>query len=306
MTYSFELFERSKKIGIVSHDSGGAQVLSHFVLNNPKQYLFSITGPATKIYHENLGNEFKKSVSLDEILAICDLLIFSTGWSKHEVAAIAKAKRQGVFSIAILDHWVNYKMRFMLDNNFVFPNAIWVSDESALKIAKREFPEVEVKQVSNYYLESEIRKVNSLHNTISNPTGERALFLGENISEMALKNFGDQLHFGYNEKTSFTFLLEFFKSQINLDRILRIRPHPSESDVSKYIEIVKGSGAQFSQIEISTNSLNEDLSWSTSVYGMTSYALYLADRADKPTFCCIPNSKFDLPFPSNSIKYLYH
>ena len=40
---------------------------------------------------------------------------------------------------AYLDHWVNYKQRFILNKKLILPNEIWVSDTLAYTIAKETF-----------------------------------------------------------------------------------------------------------------------------------------------------------------------
>jgi len=303
MTYSLNMFENALNVGIVSNDAGGAQNLSHFVRNNPKQYWFSVTGPASGIFLENIGLGIDESRSLDELMANCDLLILSTGWSTLiELNALANAKKQGIFAIAILDHWVNYEMRFKLSGNLLLPDAIWVVDEHALKIATNEFPSMEIIKVPNYYLKSELQKVQEIENQSHRLNHDRLLFLGESISENAHMNFGDELHFGFNEKSSFEFLLKYLGRDTHFNCILRIRLHPHEKDSSKYIKILNRLNAQFLRVEISTSTLSEDISWCTSAYGISSFALYIAACAGKPAFSCIPNSGFDLPFPPSLVK----
>jgi hypothetical protein len=300
------MFKNALNVGIVSNDSGGAQNLSHFIRNNPKQYWYSVTGPASGIFLENIGLGVNESKSLDEIIANCDLLILSTGWSTlTELNALAIAKKQGIFAIAILDHWVNYEMRFNLHENLVLPDAIWVVDEHALKIATEEFPSVEIIQVPNYYLKSELQKIHEIENLSQKLSHVRLLFLGESISENAHKNFGDELYFGFNEKSSFEFLLKYLYRDAHLGSTLRIRLHPHENDASKYIRILNRVNAQFLRVEISAGTLSEDISWCTSAYGVSSFALYLAACAGKPAFSCIPNSSIDLPFPPSSVKRIY-
>ena len=40
-------------IGISSHDAGGAELLSEYVVRNKNNYLFFVTGPAVTIFKKN-------------------------------------------------------------------------------------------------------------------------------------------------------------------------------------------------------------------------------------------------------------
>jgi hypothetical protein len=289
----------AKRIGIVSNDAGGAQVLSHFVSRNARDFLFSLTGPAQKVFNDNLGKVL--SISRAELIQNCDLLLSSTGWSsQNEIKAICEAKKQGTFVIAILDHWVNYTARFVHDEDLVLPDALWVTDSRAFEIATREFDGLEVLEIPNYYLASEIGKIQSLMLSTNQEQDERILFLGENISENALLNYGDELFFGFNEKTSFRYLLNR-KLESLKNSTLRIRLHPSEQSPAKYLEILDGSNSDFLKVEISNSTLYEDIAWSTKVFGISSYALYIAFSAGKQAYSCVSKPDYELPFPPESV-----
>ena len=131
----------SKTLGIVSHDAGGAEILSNWVKRNNKdtKFMFFLRGPAKKIFHRNLDinlvdqNEQTIQNFLDEI----DLLICGTSWqSSLEREFIFEAKKSKIKVISILDHWVNYRERFIVNKSLVLPDEIWVCDEFAYKKAK--------------------------------------------------------------------------------------------------------------------------------------------------------------------------
>ena len=53
-----------------------------------------------------------------------------------------------------LDHWVNYKQRFILNKKLILPNEIWVSDTLAYTIAKETFQnKLKIKKIKNYYFD---------------------------------------------------------------------------------------------------------------------------------------------------------
>ena len=67
-------------------------------------------------------------------------VITSTSWQSNlEKEAIIISKKLGKYVISLIDHWVNYKERFILNGTLNLPNEIWVTDEYAFKIAKSNF-----------------------------------------------------------------------------------------------------------------------------------------------------------------------
>ena len=63
---------------IVSHDSGGAEILSNWVIEHPDDYMFVIDGPAIDVFQRNIGNV--KKVSLEETISITSIYICGTSW----------------------------------------------------------------------------------------------------------------------------------------------------------------------------------------------------------------------------------
>ena len=78
-------------ISIVSHDSGGAEILSSWLRRNNCQASVVAEGPAQKIFKRKCPQvEF---VNLDKALSKSSLLLCGTGWqSNFERLAIAKAR----------------------------------------------------------------------------------------------------------------------------------------------------------------------------------------------------------------------
>ena len=48
-----------------------------------------------------------------------------------ELYFIKLAKRQNIHSVSIIDHWINFRMRFVLNDEIILPDQIWVLDEKA-------------------------------------------------------------------------------------------------------------------------------------------------------------------------------
>lgn len=52
-----------------------------------------------------------------------------------ELNGIRSASAKGLQSISFIDHWVNFRLRFVLDNELILPDYIWVIDEAAKSAA---------------------------------------------------------------------------------------------------------------------------------------------------------------------------
>ena len=58
------------------------------------------------------------------------------------------AKKVKIFSITFLDHYVNYRKRFVFNNKLQLPNEIWSFDIHSYNIAKKTFKNV----IINFFL----------------------------------------------------------------------------------------------------------------------------------------------------------
>ena len=101
---------------VVAHDAGGAEILSSLVRRERaadlRQHVFVLEGPARQIFAAKLGAP--ENLPLDEALAMSSSVLCGTGWqSMLETDAIALARAQDKRSVAFLDHWVNYRERFI-------------------------------------------------------------------------------------------------------------------------------------------------------------------------------------------------
>ena len=72
----------------------------------------------------------------DQVLDSISTLIFTTSVKDEYPLRLAKrAKAKGVYLISLLDNWMNYKIRFKLNEEFVFPDKYCVMDHFAYKAA---------------------------------------------------------------------------------------------------------------------------------------------------------------------------
>ena len=199
-----------EKVTIVSNDAGGAEILSNWAKKQNYSFNFILSGPAIDIFKKNL-NTLKYQSNLETIV-YSDWIICGTSWqSDIEKKAIVFAKSHNKKVISFLDHWTNYKDRYLLDGRIILPDEIWVCDKYALKIAKSLFENVSLKLVQNPYLNeinSQINAYKKINPNLKTAIRKKVvLFLGENVSQHALLRYGDCNYWGYTEKSAFQYFL---------------------------------------------------------------------------------------------------
>ena len=287
-------------IAIVSHDSGGAEVLSSWLCQEKPQYQLAIQGPAVAIFERKLGNI--EILTLEEVIDSCDWVLCGSSWqSDLEKKAILLAKKCNKKVITFLDHWVNYPERFKLKNTYAYPDEIWVGDSRAYKIANEIFPKILIKQKSNPYFKDIITDLENFESKTPSTSYHSALYVCEPISEHALEEYGDRLYYGYTEVDALKFFLENCDIlNINLQEI-RIRPHPSENR-SKY-EWAKNFSALVVETE-SDKTLIQQIQEADLVAGCESMAMIVGLIAKKQVVSSIPFGGKQCGLPHDEIVHL--
>src|SRR5437588_7868764 len=144
--------DTSQPFAVVSHDSGGAEILSSYLLQRAVPKLLVLEGPAVAIFERKLGAV--TPVTLEEAVQRSAWVLSGTSWqSDLEWRAIVRARELGKPAVAFLDHWINYKERFVRAGRQCLPDEIWVGDEYAAEIARREFGDQPIRVVENPYFE---------------------------------------------------------------------------------------------------------------------------------------------------------
>lgn len=135
---NLKLSETNKWL-VVSHDAGGAEILSSWVKVSKNNFLFLVSGPAIDIYSRKLRNfQNGNEAEIESLLSQVKTMIMSTsGLSNFERTILERAKQKDIKTIAFIDHWVNYEMRFKLNGNLNLPDEIWVGDQYAYDLAKK-------------------------------------------------------------------------------------------------------------------------------------------------------------------------
>jgi hypothetical protein len=126
---------------VVSHDAGGAEILSSWLKRekNINNFFFILEGPALNIFKKKLGNLKRlqeknvKDIQFQKILT-------GTSWESNiEKKYIKYGLKKKIPTFCFLDHWNNYKERFTFKGKLYLPDQIYVSDKYAFNIAKKAF-----------------------------------------------------------------------------------------------------------------------------------------------------------------------
>jgi len=279
-------------IAVISHDAGGAELLSSWILHNPSnKYIYALSGPAKKIFLKKI--KIKKFYSLRSAIKISSKVYCSTGSILERKALVISIKYQKKI-IAFLDHWVNYKERFLYFKKNYLPNEIWVFDNYAYKLAKKIF-KIPIKKKKNYYLYDLKIKFKKIINSSKNNKSYILYTCDPDIFHFK-KHFKNTLK-KYNEKK----LIEYFlKNSFYKNKKIIFRLHPSQlNKVNYWKKYYKNISLGDNNIIFSyKNSLLSDLARAESIIGSFSYALVVALTLKKKVFSfdLLKKDKISLPY----------
>jgi hypothetical protein len=263
-------------VGIVCHDAGGAnQVLAMCDEPGLAGALGYMEGPARNLWQQAFPG-IDLAGSLAGLLSGIRTLVTGTGWASDlEFEARELARQQGIRSIAVLDHWTNYRARFERRDSVILPDELWVVDGYALQIARQAFPGLSIRMLPDRYAERAAARIGP----VVAAQADELLYLleparsdwgrGEPGEFQALRYFLDLLpHLGLPSGTT-----------------IRLRPHPSDPP-GKYDAFLGEAGR--SRILPGTGDLTQALSRARWVAGCQTYAMTLALRAGRTVYCSLP------------------
>lgn len=284
-------------VGIVSHDAGGAEILSSYVRRERLRTLLAVEGPALSVFERKLGPI--SPVPLQQAVEGSSWLLCGTGWqSDLEWRGIAMARESGTHSIAFLDHWMHYRERFERNGMQCLPDELWVGDENALQMARQELSPLPVRLVRNPYFEDARRELMLIQSrAVPRSDGPVILYVCEPMREIGLRQYGDAHYFGYTEEEALTYFLEH-KQAIAANAEIVIRLHPSESK-GKYSWAAARCDVpvRFS----SGTTLEEDIAAADIIVGCESMAMVIALIAGKRVLTAIPPGGRRCQLPQSGI-----
>tara|TARA_Y100001970_G_scaffold292482_1_gene433953 strand:- start:1564 stop:2427 length:864 start_codon:yes stop_codon:yes gene_type:complete len=263
-------------IGIVCHDSGGAEILSSFVKLNQANYNFTLSGPALSIFRRKIKNF--KNIALSKNLKISDKIITGSGLGSNlEYNAIVKSKKLGKSVYTFLDHWINYRQRFIRKKKKIYPDEIWVGDvyakQKAIKFYKN------IKLIKNPFF-FDTKKTYKKNHIIKNKN--QILFVSSNTDRLKSKKT--------NDRKIFNRFLNYKLNYFPKHKIL-LRLHPSENKKKYNIFLKKKSNITFDQ----NKELAKSLKSSIYVFGHNSMVLPIANLCGIKTFNILCGKKSTIP-----------
>ncbi len=229
-------------------------------------------GPAAAIWRARFGDKVELGddpAALDSMASV----LSGTGWASDlEHRARIAAAEAGIQSVAVIDHWVNYAMRFERHGAVQLPDTIWVGDEDAAAIARAEFPDLTVERHSNLYLAEQAREAGPV------PDNGDVLFL----LEPARSDWGKDRP---GEFQALDYLIERREAAgIPTETPIRVRPHPSDpaGKFDAWIETHPGT------VLDSSPDMGSALAKARWVVGMNSAGLFIALKAGRTVISALP------------------
>jgi len=268
-------------VAVVAHDAGAANhIFAWLRTSGHPNIIPCLAGPALTLWKQEYGKH--PQTELADAVAGSKTLLSGTGWASHvEHDARRLARQLGIKSIAVIDHWTNYRERFIRDGHEVLPDEIWVSDAYAREMAETIFPNIKIVQQPNAYLAYLVSEVERIEQSGTPEADDRLLYVLEPIRQA----WGDSELAG--EFAALDYFVENLHClQLGKDVQIRLRPHPSDP-TGKYDQWIRKQGNPNIMLDCAPT-LAESLAWSTLVAGCQTYAMVTALAAGRKVICSIP------------------
>lgn len=217
------------KYVFLAHDPGGYDAIYPVALALSKSKDNSIT----ILLSGQAGEKqplFRKTEN-DIILRINELiedeedfvLITGTSWGANiETEAIKACKENGHLTISILDYWSNYSSRFLLNDQYCFPDYLFVMDDLAFNEAVASGVDRSIMRITgNPGLDSYVQRNRKSH--------KRMLFISQPLSVL----YGNSE--GYTEFDAFEGVLKAGK-QLGITPYIKMHPKENPKMIELYEE----------------------------------------------------------------------
>jgi hypothetical protein len=288
MTFSFThasgIADLPPPVAVCSHDAGGANLLAAWVAGAPAcDIRLSAEGPAGEIFGALTPQHRLQPLSAALAGAAC--LLSGSGWgSELEHEARLMARRRGIASLAVLDHWVNYRARFVRHDVEALPDAFVVTDSAAAALARECFGAARpILTWHNDYLQREAARVRALAPHAPATPPARLLVVLEPVRADWEPQAADRGEFR---------ALDYLMAHLAVlapepaGLAIRLRPHPSETAAKYQPWLTRQRHAQLTMA--SGQDLASDLAWADAVAGLNSYALVVARAAGRRAVSYLP------------------
>lgn len=280
-----DLFSCETNIGLIAKDAGSANLIAHAFAHCHNTLVYC-EEPGKTIF-KGLGFTFASCAN--EVFGFADVLVIGTGGSDFEKVHLQSAHQEGKQTYSVLDHWINYEMRFEFGQATIEPNKILVFDSDAEDLARIKFPRTQVFFLVNKYEES-IRS--QVQNTAKENSVTTFLYIHENIA------------YQFESKEYWRACFERFYSQVSKlhnNFLIRLRIHPKDNPVN-FVDFV----SIYPSVVLSNSDLAVDIALSDVVVGVRSAALATARNCGKPVFTTNISPELRLPGPISRLPKFQH
>jgi hypothetical protein len=272
-------------LAVVCHDAGACNVILPWLRRPDLSLRPVMDGPAAALFRTRFGEAATtgRGTEIDAALEGAAMLLSGTGWASDlEHRARQKARARGIFSAAVIDHWINYPMRFERQGETVWPDEFWVTDERAVEIAEYSFPGAVVRCFDNLYLRAEAADVAPLPPASGQPDEPpQVLYVLEPM----------RTDWGRGVPGEFQALDHFMRTRVAAgvpaNAPIRLRPHPSDAP-GKYDAWIAAQRRRANVALDRQATLAGAIGVSTWVVGCESFALVIALAAGRRVFTSLP------------------
>lgn len=259
-----------KKIGIVCNDAGGSEIISAWLFQKKKNFIYSLSGPAKKIF----GKKFKKkkNFKISKLVENSDIII--TGTSLHcenEIEAIKYSRIKKKICISFIDHWINYKLRFTRKGKEYLPDILIAHDLKSFFELKKIFKNrVKILIIKNAYFELIKKNYKKIRKT--QPEGKYVFFSSNN----------NKSNTKLTDEKCLIKTINFIKKNFKEKKLINIlvRHHPSEKKTKYKNFKYKNTKLIFDQ----NKDLLKTIFQNRNFFGYESMALVVAKICKKNTF----------------------
>lgn len=243
--------------------------------------LRSCMGGPARILWENAFPK-TRNLPLEEALNGATSLLSGTGWASDlEHKARNSARTKGIRIIAVLDHWTNYRERFVRGSELVLPDELWVADTDAEAEARRCFPGLPIRRLANLYLEGLARDVAAHYPAPARRDPRNILYVLEPVRQ----DWGRGGESG--EFQALAFFLESLPA-LGVDKQvkIRLRPHPADPP-GKYDDWA----LRYPKLDLAVEegvALAQQIAWADWIVGCETFALVIALQAGRVAISTLP------------------
>jgi hypothetical protein len=290
------------KIAAFCNDAAPSNNLVSIVKKYEKEftwYFFAYkNSPAFRIFQDaglHIRELYEKSNIEDLLKNIsADIVIVGTSWqNRTHLEFIKKARKLHIHSIALLEHWVNYRERFGYPQDGWQENIadfVTLNDEAGYAMAQK----LGFYNVVKLRFEALLDDIQRFQ-TCKNEEENRVLFISEPTKKVASTTFGDENFWGFNE---FEVCEEICK---NMDKFstsgLTVRLHPSD-EAQKYDFLLQKYPNLSIEIENPYETpLIDSLCKNRVIIGIDGFVLFEAMVLGKLSISLIPSSKRECVVP---------